>query len=149
MLAVAESCTGGMMSQVLTSVPGSSKWFERGLVTYSNASKRELLGVDTAAIGEFGAVSRQVVREMAAGVLLRSKAQLGVAISGVAGPEGGTPSKPVGSVWLAWDAIDYVPHQRLFNFSGGREEVRQQAVVAALEGIIEMLGEGPSPNGRH
>ncbi len=139
MLAVAESCTGGLLSQVVTSVPGSSQWFDRGFITYSNESKQELLGVDAARLEQYGAVSQEVVREMAAGALARGNAQVSVAISGVAGPEGGAPAKPVGTVWLAWAADGRVPRQRLEHFSGDREMVRRQAVIAAMQGIIDIL----------
>jgi nicotinamide-nucleotide amidase len=139
LLVTAESCTGGWVAQVITAVPGSSGWFERGCVTYSNAAKQEMLGVHKETLEAWGAVSEQTIREMVEGALKRSRAQIGVAISGIAGPTGGTLEKPVGTVWLAW-AIQGKPTQaRRFVLRGDRESVRQQAVVLALQGILEGL----------
>lgn len=139
MLATAESCTGGWVSQVVTSVPGSSDWFDRGFVTYSNASKEEMLGVKVETLNKHGAVSAEVVREMAQGALERSGAQVSVAISGVAGPKGGTPKRPIGTVWLAWAKDGQEPRCRSTHFAGDRDMVRQQAVMAALQGIIDTV----------
>ena len=139
MLATAESCTGGWVSQVVTSVPGSSDWFDRGFVTYSNASKQEMLGVKVETLNKHGAVSAEVVREMAQGALEHSSAQVSVAISGVAGPKGGTPNRPIGTVWLAWVMRGQEPRCRSTHFAGDRDMVRQQAVMAALQGIIDTV----------
>lgn len=148
MLATAESCTGGAIAQALTSVPGSSRWFDRGFVAYSNPSKQQMLGVNEATLEAFGAVSEAAVREMALGALGRSDAQVSVAVSGIAGPEGGTPEKPVGTVWLAWAIQDGGTRARRYHFPGDRAEIRQQAVIAALSGLLEIAAEadkrGPS-----
>jgi nicotinamide-nucleotide amidase len=137
-LVTAESCTGGWVAQSITSVPGSSLWFDRGFVTYSNESKEELLGVPSELIAAHGAVSEAVVLAMAEGALERSWAHCAVAVSGVAGPEGGTPEKPVGTVWVAWQVKGRSGYARHFHFSGNRAEVRRQAVEAALAGIVEV-----------
>jgi nicotinamide-nucleotide amidase len=137
-LVTAESCTGGWVAQSVTSVPGSSLWFDRGFVTYSNESKEELLGVPSDWIAVHGAVSEAVVLAMAEGALERSWAHCAVAVSGVAGPEGGTPEKPVGTVWVAWQVKGRAGRARHFHFSGNRAEVRRQAVEAALAGILEI-----------
>ena len=139
MLATAESCTGGWIAKTMTDVPGSSGWFERGLVTYSNDAKIELLGVKRITLEHHGAVSGETVAEMAAGVLAHSRVQIAVAVSGIAGPDGGTPAKPVGTVWLAWAVRDEPVRPRRFQFGGNREAVRQQAVRAALEGMLDVL----------
>ena len=133
----AESCTGGWLAQVLTAVAGSSQWFERGFVTYSNAAKTEMLGVDPQLISTHGAVSAAVVRAMAQGALKNSHAQISVAISGIAGPSGGTAEKPVGTVWLAW-ANDTQITAQVFLFPGNRQEIRYQSVLAALHGLIKI-----------
>ena len=139
MLACAESCTGGWVSEVVTATAGSSQWFERGFVTYSNAAKQELLGVKADTLRQEGAVSEAVVREMAAGVLRRSHAQAALAISGVAGPTGGSPGKPVGTVCFAWVLQGGEPTAETLHFSGDREAVRKQSVVYALQGLLRML----------
>jgi nicotinamide-nucleotide amidase len=135
MLVTAESCTGGWIAQCVTMVPGSSEWFERGFVTYTNVAKAEMLGVLDATLRENGAVSEQTVREMAAGALRRSHAQVAVAVSGVAGPGGGSPDKPVGTVCLAWAVRDGRALERTVKLPGDRDAVRRQSVVAALEGV--------------
>lgn len=138
-LATAESCTGGWIAKVLTDLPGSSAWFGTGLVTYSNAAKTALLDVPPALLLEHGAVSEAVVRRMASGLLARTGADLGVAVSGIAGPDGGTADKPVGLVWLAWGAREAgAVHVRsaVRRFDGDREAVRRAAVAAALEGLL-------------
>jgi nicotinamide-nucleotide amidase len=140
MLATAESCTGGWIAQAVTSVSGSSAWFERGFVTYSNQAKRESLGVSGAILSRHGAVSEETARAMAAGALARSRAQVSVAVTGVAGPSGGTRRKPVGMVCVAWAQHPRAPQSATFRFRGGRESVRRQSVVAALEGLLERLG---------
>lgn len=139
MLATAESCTGGWVSEAVTMVPGSSEWFERGFVTYTYISKREMLGVRQATLGKHGAVAEEVVREMAAGAIARSHAQVAVAVSGVAGPSGGTPGKPVGTVCFAWCFKNRKPRSETRHFSGDREAVRRQSVERALEGVLACL----------
>jgi nicotinamide-nucleotide amidase len=139
MLACAESCTGGWVSEVVTATAGSSQWFERGFVTYSNAAKQELLGVKADTLRQDGAVSEAVVREMAAGALRRSHAQAALAISGVAGPSGGSPGKPVGTVCFAWVLQGREPTAETLHFSGDREAVRKQSVIHALQGLLRML----------
>ncbi|ALM51412.1 CinA family protein [Halomonas huangheensis] len=134
----AESCTGGGVAAAITDIAGSSEWFEAGYVTYSNAAKTRLLGVSTAILEQHGAVSEAVVESMVAGACTDSGAQAGVAISGVAGPGGGSAEKPVGTVWLAWSVKGRVDAQR-FLFEGDRSAVRQQSVVTALEGLLERL----------
>lgn len=139
-LVTAESCTGGWLAQAITDVPGSSEWFERGFVVYSNASKCELLGVRAETLARFGAVSVETALEMAQGALHASHAEVSVAITGIAGPSGGDAEKPVGTVCLAWQGDLIPPHTRAFRIEGTRAGVRRQAVVAALEGLIERLG---------
>lgn len=134
----AESCTGGWIAAAITDVPGSSGWFDRGFVTYSNAAKRAALGVSAQTLLARGAVSEQTVREMVDGALRESGAQYGVAVSGVAGPGGGTAEKPVGTVWIAWGGADGTRTARRFRFAGDREAVRRAAVAAALVGLVEM-----------
>ncbi len=140
-LVTAESCTGGWIAKLLTDLPGSSAWFERGFVTYSNEAKTELLGVPATLIAEHGAVSEHTVCAMAAGALEHSRGDLSVAVSGVAGPGGGTSAKPVGTVWLAWSGGGRESGARRFHFDGDRDAVRRQAVAAALEGILDRLHE--------
>lgn len=141
MLVTAESCTGGWVAQALTSIAGSSEWFERGFVTYSDDSKRDLLGVRKKTLDAHGAVSEQTAREMAQGALARSKGTLAVAITGVAGPGGGSPGKPVGMVCFAWSNSKKTVVQTR-QFSGDRERVRRQSVIRALEGVLETLAGG-------
>ncbi|MGH8564673.1 MAG: CinA family protein [Gammaproteobacteria bacterium] len=141
-LVTAESCTGGWLAQAITAVPGSSGWFERGFVVYSNASKCELLGVRAETLARFGAVSIETAAEMAEGALQASHADVSIAITGIAGPEGGTGEKPVGTVCLAWQGGPIPPHTRAFRIQGTRERVRRRAVMLALEGLIERLGTG-------
>ncbi len=138
-LAIAESCTGGWIAKIMTDVPGSSGWFDRGFVTYSNAAKTDLLGVREATITQHGAVSAEVVAEMAAGALERSPADLVIAVSGIAGPEGGTPDKPVGTVYLAWALRGGPVQTEIRHFSGNRDEVRLEAVAAALQGVLDVF----------
>lgn len=141
-LATAESCTGGWIAQVVTMVPGSSKWFDRGFVTYTNESKQEMLGVDAVTLKRHGAVSEQTVLLMADGALARSRAQVSVAVSGIAGPAGGSESKPVGTVCLAWSWSGGATIAATRHFSGDRDTVRRQTVIAALEGLLERVAEG-------
>ena len=138
-MTAAESCTGGWICQAVTMVPGSSKWFERGFVTYTNEAKQEMLGVSAETLKKFGAVSEQTVREMAAGALKASRAQISVAVSGVAGPDGGTPKKPVGTVCIAWCKSGAEPISRTHRFQGDRDSVRRQSVIAALEGLLVLM----------
>jgi nicotinamide-nucleotide amidase len=142
MLATAESCTGGWVSEAVTMVPGSSAWFERGFVTYTYISKREMLGVSNDTLGRHGAVSEPAVREMAAGALDRSHAQVAVAVSGTAGPSGGTPEKPVGTVCFAWGFKDSPARSETRRFAGDREAVRRQSVEHALTGLLLALERG-------
>jgi nicotinamide-nucleotide amidase len=138
-LACAESCTGGWLAKAITEVAGSSGWFDRGFVTYSDAAKHDLLGVPRETVESAGAVSQPTVLAMAAGTLTHSDAQVAVAISGVAGPTGGTPDKPVGTVWIAWARSDAHPRATRFLFTGDREAVRRQSVAAALEGLLHEI----------
>lgn len=138
LLVTAESCTGGWTAMALTSVAGSSDWFERGYVTYSNAAKREELGVSEETLRRHGAVSEETAREMAAGALRKGRGQLALAITGVAGPTGGTPAKPVGTVCFAW-ALGGKIVSETRRFDGDRESVRRQSVLRALQGVLEML----------
>lgn len=138
-LAVAESCTGGWLAQELTALAGSSQWFERGFVTYSNAAKRELLGVPEATLSAHGAVSEATVQAMALGVLARAPVDWSVAISGVAGPAGGSPEKPVGTVCFAWAGKASGCEVQTCHFAGDREAVRRQAVLQALRGLLARI----------
>ncbi|MFZ5621576.1 MAG: nicotinamide-nucleotide amidase [Pseudomonadota bacterium] len=140
MVATAESCTGGWVAKVLTDIAGSSRWFERGFVTYTNESKQELLGVSAEVLAAEGAVSAATVAAMARGTLERSRAQLSCAISGIAGPGGATPDKPVGLVWFAWAGRDGAVRSERRVFAGDREAVRRQAVAHALQGLIDAAG---------
>lgn len=138
LLATAESCTGGWVGQTVTAIAGSSEWFERGFITYSNIAKQEMLGVQAETLARHGAVSEQTVLEMAAGALQHSHAHVSVAISGVAGPTGGSASRPVGTVWLAWALPDSVM-AKPYHFSGDREAVRHASVAAALQGLYQLV----------
>lgn len=135
-LATAESCTGGWAAKLVTDTPGSSAWFDCGFVTYSNAAKQALLGVQAETLDAHGAVSEPTVREMAEGTLARSRADIAVAVSGVAGPGGGSEDKPVGTVCLAWAVRDGFTRTETVYLEGDREAVRRQAVVHALEGVL-------------
>ena len=139
MLATAESCTGGWIAQSLTEIAGSSGWFDRGFVTYSNAAKTDMLGVDAGLIATQGAVSEGVVLAMAAGALRFSQAKVAVAVSGIAGPTGGTPEKPLGTVWFAWQVQGGKAVAHCEVLSGDRHEVRRQAVIIALRGVLDLL----------
>jgi nicotinamide-nucleotide amidase len=135
-LATAESCTGGLIAAACTDLAGSSRWFERGFVTYSNAAKTELLGVPAALIEAHGAVSQPVAQAMARGALAHAKAQIAVAVTGIAGPGGGSPDKPVGTVWVAW-ALSSRCWSACCHFKGDRAAVRQQTVLQALRGLVD------------
>ena len=139
MLVTAESCTGGWIAEAITAVPGSSGWFERGFVTYTYISKREMLGVRADTLEQHGAVSEAVVLEMVSGALQASHAQVGIAVSGVAGPSGGTPEKPVGTVCFAWGMKDRAPRAETRHFPGDREAVRRQSVIHALTVMIGLI----------
>jgi nicotinamide-nucleotide amidase len=141
MLATAESCTGGWVAKVITDVPGSSHWFERGFVTYTNRSKQEMLGVSAQTLEHHGAVSEETVLEMANGALAHSQAQVAVAISGIAGPGGGSEHKPVGTVCLAWAGLHHSRSQT-YRFDGEREAIRRQAVTTALQGMRDYIQAG-------
>jgi nicotinamide-nucleotide amidase len=136
MMTSAESCTGGWIAQAVTAVPGSSEWFERGFVVYTYISKREMLGVKAETLEAFGAVSLETVREMTEGALAHSHAQVAVSVSGTAGPGGGTPQKPVGTVCFGWGASGGAVQTAVMHFDGDREAVRRQAVVFALERVL-------------
>jgi nicotinamide-nucleotide amidase len=140
MLATAESCTGGMIASACTDLSGSSEWFERGFVTYSNEAKTESLGVDPALIAKHGAVSEIVARAMAFGAVRHSHAGVSIAVTGVAGPTGGTPDKPVGTVWFAWQ-VDGRLSSETVRFDGDRGSVRRQTVDHALQRLIDKLEE--------
>lgn len=138
-LATAESCTGGWVAQVCTSIPGSSLWFERGFVVYSNRAKEEMLGVPADLLEKHGAVSELCVRAMAEGALVHSPAEISIAVTGIAGPDGGTADKPVGTVWFAWAGLGRKTLCRREHVPGDRAAVRRQAVVLALAGLREYL----------
>jgi len=139
LLATAESCTGGEVAQVITSIPGSSAWFERGFVTYSNTAKMEMLGVPSQTLMDNGAVSEQTVCAMAEGALQHSPAHFSVAITGIAGPGGGTAEKPVGTVWFSWAAKHRPTLAKKQFFSGDRQSVRDQATRFALEQLLSFV----------
>jgi len=139
-LVTAESCTGGWIAKCVTDVAGSSGWLDRGFITYSNAAKQDMLGVQPGTLSVFGAVSEATVKEMALGALARSPAQVAVAVSGIAGPGGGSSLKPVGTVCLAWALPGRVVRTETQEFTGDREAVRRQTVVRALGRLIELLG---------
>jgi nicotinamide-nucleotide amidase len=143
MLTTAESCTGGWVSEAITMVPGSSDWFERGFVTYTYISKREMLGVSSDTLGQHGAVSEPTAREMVTGAIAHSHAQIAAAVSGTAGPGGGTPDKPVGTVCFAWGTKGGALESETRHFAGDREAVRKQSVEHALRGILRLLESNP------
>lgn len=136
-VATAESCTGGWVAQVITHTAGSSAWFDRGFVTYANAAKADMLGVRLITIETFGAVSIETAEEMAAGALRNSNAMISLAITGIAGPTGGSPEKPVGTVCFGWCVKNQVPSCERRLFDGDREAVRRQSVIHALSGLID------------
>ncbi|MGH8147170.1 MAG: CinA family protein [Rhodanobacteraceae bacterium] len=139
MLATAESCTGGWIAKLVTDIAGSSAWFQGGAVTYSNNLKQALLGVTATTLERHGAVSRECALEMVAGALARLDASIAIAVTGVAGPSGGTPDKPVGTVWIAWQPRGAAACVEVFHFDGDRDAVRRQTVARALEGIQKIL----------
>lgn len=141
-VSTAESCTGGGIAQALTAVPGSSAWFDLGLVTYSNQAKHQYLNVSLETLQRFGAVSEQTVREMAVGALLAAESDFSMVSSGIAGPDGGTADKPVGTVWLAWGIRhngQLSSEAQLYHFEGDRDSVRQASVHTALAGLVSRL----------
>jgi nicotinamide-nucleotide amidase len=137
-MASAESCTGGMISSRCTDLAGSSAWFDRGFVTYSNAAKEELLGVDHQLIAQHGAVSEEVARAMAQGAAQHANVQVAVAVTGVAGPTGGSDSKPVGTVWFAW-CVNHTLESEKMVFTGDRAAVREAATQFALQGVLKRM----------
>lgn len=138
MLVTAESCTGGGIAQAVTGISGSSAWFDRGFVAYSNEAKEEILGVSPETLEKHGAVSEATVREMAEGALQYSRAQVALSVSGIAGPTGGTPEKPVGTIWFAWATGDSV-QTACHHLDGDRDAIRVKAVRIALNGVINLL----------
>ncbi len=141
-LATAESCTGGLIAKLCTDLAGSSGWFERGLITYSNTAKRDLLGVPATVLDSHGAVSEETARAMVIGLLARAPVQWGVAVTGIAGPGGGSRDKPVGTVWIAWAGPGGSVEARVFRFEGDRDAVRRQTATAALQGLLERMPHG-------
>lgn len=138
-LAIAESCTGGLIAKLCTDIAGSSRWFERGLVTYSNAAKQDLLGVPAQVVQRAGAVSAEAVQAMVQGMLAHAPVQWAVAVSGIAGPDGGTPDKPVGTVWIGWGGSGVAVSCSRFLFGGDRDAVRRLSAQAALQGLLSLL----------
>jgi len=134
--AVAESCTGGSLAAVITSIPESSTWFDRGFITYSNEAKEEMLAVPHYTLATYGAVSKETARAMAEGALSASHASITVAITGIAGPSGGSLEKPVGTVWIAWAGASQLTRAELFTFTGDRTAIRRKSVEMALRGLI-------------
>lgn len=139
-LTAAESCTGGWVAQAVTSVAGSSGWFDRGFVTYSNEAKHDMLGVGRKTLQRYGAVSEAVAREMAEGAVRHSRAHVSVAVTGIAGPGGGTPGKPVGTVCFAWTAAGGDTVSATRHLHGGRRDIRREAVACALQGVLDVVG---------
>lgn len=139
MMVTAESCTGGWIAKTLTDLPGSSAWFDAGVVTYSYEAKEALLGVNPRTLERTGAVSEETALEMVSGALARFGAGMAVAVTGIAGPSGGTADKPVGTVWIGWKRRGGYANAKLFQFDGDREAVRRQTVAAALKGVLQSL----------
>jgi nicotinamide-nucleotide amidase len=138
MVCTAESCTGGWIAKMITDIPGCSDWFDCGLAAYSYEAKQALLGVRPETLTQYGAVSKETVLEMVSGALITSGAGLAVAVTGIAGPTGGTPEKPVGEVWIGWKRRGGYPIAEVFHFKGDREAVRRQTVAKALKGLLEI-----------
>jgi nicotinamide-nucleotide amidase len=138
-IATAESCTGGWIAQIITEVPGSSSWFDRGFVTYSNNAKMQMLGVNPQTLTQYGAVSTEVAKQMVAGALANSEADWAVAVTGVAGPDGGSTEKPVGTVFIAWLNKGGISRVQRLQLSGNRHEIRKQTVISAIEGLLISL----------
>lgn len=142
LVTTAESCTGGGISAAITDISGSSAWFDRAFITYSNESKQQMLFVDEEAINRHGAVSRKVVEQMAAGAVEHSLADVAISVSGIAGPGGGSDDKPVGTVWFGWQLADGEQVQRVQYFSGNRAEVREQACYYAIKTLLQLIENG-------
>jgi nicotinamide-nucleotide amidase len=138
MVCTAESCTGGWIAKMITDIPGCSDWFDCGLAAYSYEAKQALLGVRQETLTNHGAVSRETVLEMVSGALIASGASLAVAVTGIAGPTGGTPEKPVGEVWVGWKRRGGYPKAEVFHFEGDREAIRRQTVAVALHGLLAL-----------
>lgn len=138
-LVTAESCTGGWIAKTVTDIAGSSDWFDCGMAAYSYEAKQAMLGVQPQTLATHGAVSRETVVEMVSGALVHSGASVAVAVTGIAGPGGGTPDKPVGTVWIAWKRRGGYPRAEMFHFAGDREQVRRQSVAAALRGLETLV----------
>lgn len=138
-LVTAESCTGGLIGGAVTAIPGSSDWFERGFITYTNAAKMEDLGVQSATLRQFGAVSEETAREMVTGALKRSRASVALSVTGVAGPTGGSAQKPVGTVCFAWEFRDVNRVSVTHHLQGDRAAVRRQSVLIALRGVLAVI----------
>ncbi len=143
--AVAESCTGGSLAAAMTDCPGSSQWFDRGFITYSNQAKQQMLAISEDIITRFGTVSEETARAMAEGALHASAAQITVAITGIAGPGGGSTEKPIGTVWIAWASCSEPTRATCYSFKGNRTKIRQQSVIKALRGLIFCLTEKQNP----
>lgn len=143
MLVTAESCTGGWVGEVVTAVPGSSQWYDRGFITYSNAAKMAMLGVQPETLDRWGAVSEQTVREMAEGALSHSDANIALSVSGIAGPGGGSPNKPVGTVCFGWAVRSGPVWSQVRHFPGDRQMIRRQAVQASLLEVFGYLQQNP------
>jgi nicotinamide-nucleotide amidase len=139
-LATAESCTGGGLAYAITAIPGSSEWFERGFITYTNEAKQEMLSVPHDTLASHGAVSEQTAASMAVGVLIHTPADLAVSITGIAGPDGGTAGKPVGTVCLGWARRGGATRTARIVFEGDRARIREQAILMAMQGLLDMLG---------
>lgn len=139
MLVTAESCTGGWIAKVVTDIAGSSEWFDCGMAVYSYEAKQAMLGVQPHTLAEHGAVSRETAIEMVSGALVNSGASLAVAVTGIAGPGGGTEDKPVGTVWIAWKRRGGYPRATLYHFDGDRDAVRRRTVMTALQGLEPLL----------
>ncbi|TVS13781.1 MAG: nicotinamide-nucleotide amidohydrolase family protein [Wenzhouxiangella sp.] len=138
-LVTAESCTGGWIAKLCTDLSGSSAWFERGLVSYSNEAKRELLGVPASRLYRFGAVSEEVAADMARGALANSRADFAIAVTGIAGPDGGSPDKPVGTVCFGWALPDDIVETERRRFDGDRDAVRRASILTAIGGLLDRM----------
>ncbi len=138
-IATAESCTGGWIAQALTEVPGSSAWFDRGFVTYSNLSKIQMLGVGQQSLEKYGAVSLEVAQQMLAGVLANSEAEIAIAVTGIAGPDGGSAEKPVGTVYIGWQYKHGLPEVEKLQLSGNRHQIRKETVKKSILGALALL----------
>ncbi len=138
-LTLAESCTGGLISALITNTAGSSAWFDSGLITYSNQAKQDLLKVKDTTLAQYGAVSEEVAMEMAIGALQQGRATIAVSVTGIAGPKGGTATKPVGTVCFAWTCDDLPSVSKTYLFHGNREQIREQSTIALLIGLNDLL----------